>query len=257
MCPRLRFRFFYLLRTPPCKELDNSRGAPNGPSKEQTAEMNVIKGIFVFIYLLYKLFYFYVIELLHFLLPQRRKDVAGEIILVTGAGHGIGREIAVQFGRLGARVVIWDMNKVKMKYIKYWPFCDTITAGLTFGGGQMWRRKEVIIKRRLFLTLKRGKTLCFVPPPRWPLRMYSVSPTVIPKRSIAWFLRKWMLSLLDAIMNVYMEKPASVMGVKFNKLVCMHVACHSRLNNPVSAAYHNGYVLNRNWIQLPCLSMDS
>ncbi|KAK3088330.1 hypothetical protein FSP39_017729 [Pinctada imbricata] len=45
------------------------------------------------------------------IVPRRKKDVAGEIVLITGAGHGIGKEMALEFGRLGARVVIWDMNK--------------------------------------------------------------------------------------------------------------------------------------------------
>jgi hypothetical protein len=56
--------------------------------------------------------YFYILEIFKFLSPTKRKDVRNEIVLITGAGHGIGREIALEFGRLGARVVIWDINKV-------------------------------------------------------------------------------------------------------------------------------------------------
>ncbi|XP_048728483.2 estradiol 17-beta-dehydrogenase 11-like [Ostrea edulis] len=55
--------------------------------------------------------YFYILEIFKFLSPTKRKDVRNEIVLITGAGHGIGREIALEFGRLGARVVIWDINK--------------------------------------------------------------------------------------------------------------------------------------------------
>ncbi|XP_075217690.1 epidermal retinol dehydrogenase 2-like isoform X2 [Lycorma delicatula] len=45
-----------------------------------------------------------------FLSPEE-KSVAGEIVLITGTGHGIGQELAVQFSRLGATVVCLDINK--------------------------------------------------------------------------------------------------------------------------------------------------
>ncbi|KAK1797472.1 hypothetical protein P4O66_008322 [Electrophorus voltai] len=44
-------------------------------------------------------------------IPARRKSVAGEIVLVTGAGSGIGRLVALEFARLGARLVVWDVNE--------------------------------------------------------------------------------------------------------------------------------------------------
>ncbi|XP_038051478.1 epidermal retinol dehydrogenase 2-like isoform X2 [Patiria miniata] len=42
---------------------------------------------------------------------RKRKSVAGEIILVTGAGSGIGRLMAQAFGQLGATIVLWDINQ--------------------------------------------------------------------------------------------------------------------------------------------------
>ncbi|XP_022287001.1 estradiol 17-beta-dehydrogenase 11-like [Crassostrea virginica] len=54
--------------------------------------------------------YFYILEILAFF-TTKKKDVRNEIVLITGAGHGIGREVALEFGRLGARVVIWDINQ--------------------------------------------------------------------------------------------------------------------------------------------------
>ncbi|XP_036292858.1 epidermal retinol dehydrogenase 2 isoform X2 [Pipistrellus kuhlii] len=44
------------------------------------------------------------------LIPKPRKDVAGEIVLITGAGSGLGRLLALQFARLGAVLVLWDIN---------------------------------------------------------------------------------------------------------------------------------------------------
>ena len=34
--------------------------------------------------------------------PRKKRCVAGEVALITGAGNGIGRDLALQMGRLGA-----------------------------------------------------------------------------------------------------------------------------------------------------------
>lgn len=43
--------------------------------------------------------------------PVEEKSVAGEIVLVTGAGHGIGKELALKYASLGATIVCWDLNE--------------------------------------------------------------------------------------------------------------------------------------------------
>lgn len=42
--------------------------------------------------------------------PAAERSVAGEVVLCTGTGHGIGREIALQYGLLGATVVCVDID---------------------------------------------------------------------------------------------------------------------------------------------------
>ncbi|NXI13812.1 RDHE2 dehydrogenase, partial [Irena cyanogastra] len=60
---------------------------------------------------------YYLLESLVFLVvPGRKKNVSGEIVLITGAGSGIGRLLAVKFARLGATVVLWDINQEGLNY---------------------------------------------------------------------------------------------------------------------------------------------
>ncbi|XP_008831293.1 epidermal retinol dehydrogenase 2 [Nannospalax galili] len=55
---------------------------------------------------------FSILEALLFqVIPKPRKNVAGEIVLITGAGSGLGRLLALQFARLGSVLVLWDVNK--------------------------------------------------------------------------------------------------------------------------------------------------
>ena len=51
------------------------------------------------------------VGLYRLVVPPPLKDVRGKVVVVTGAGHGIGRELALQFAGLGARVAAWDLNE--------------------------------------------------------------------------------------------------------------------------------------------------
>eukprot|EP00795_Rhopilema_esculentum_P008576 gene8576-14584_t len=47
---------------------------------------------------------------LKFFFPGKPKDVSNEVVLITGAGSGIGRLMAFRFAKLGATVVCSDIN---------------------------------------------------------------------------------------------------------------------------------------------------
>ncbi|XP_034296341.1 estradiol 17-beta-dehydrogenase 11 [Pantherophis guttatus] len=55
--------------------------------------------------------YCYIEALVKCFIPVKRKSVAGEIVLVTGAASGIGRLTAFEFAKHGSRLVLWDVNK--------------------------------------------------------------------------------------------------------------------------------------------------
>ena len=49
-----------------------------------------------------------VVTFLPFLVAK--KDISGQIVLVTGAGQGIGALMARKIASLGAKLVLWDVN---------------------------------------------------------------------------------------------------------------------------------------------------
>lgn len=58
-----------------------------------------------------KLLYYFLDTIVYKIIPKRKKNVAGEIVLITGAGSGLGRLMAIKFASLGAILVLWDINE--------------------------------------------------------------------------------------------------------------------------------------------------
>lgn len=68
------------------------------------------------LYSLYTLFLLFISSLkafIKFLIPYkyRSKNVKDEIVLITGSGSGIGRLMAINFGKLGAICVLVDIDE--------------------------------------------------------------------------------------------------------------------------------------------------
>ncbi|CAL7941050.1 unnamed protein product [Xylocopa violacea] len=76
--------------------------------------MKAFGGLLVLIdilLLVVKILYYIGEGIYRLIVPVEQKSVVGEIVLVTGAGHGIGRELALKYASLGAIVVCWDVNQ--------------------------------------------------------------------------------------------------------------------------------------------------
>ncbi|XP_023175356.1 epidermal retinol dehydrogenase 2 isoform X3 [Drosophila hydei] len=52
-----------------------------------------------------------IIVLLRSIVPKKLKDISEEIVLITGTGHGIGRELALHYAAYGSTVVCVDIDE--------------------------------------------------------------------------------------------------------------------------------------------------
>lgn len=41
----------------------------------------------------------------------RKKNISNEKVLITGAGSGLGRALALEFARKGSTIIMWDTNE--------------------------------------------------------------------------------------------------------------------------------------------------
>lgn len=56
----------------------------------------------------------YIVEaIVQFFVPvsYKSKSVAGDVVLITGGGGGLGRLLAERFAKLGSIIVVWDINQ--------------------------------------------------------------------------------------------------------------------------------------------------
>lgn len=81
---------------------------------------DVIAEVLVF---LYSVVLAYVDAVYRLFVGVHNKDVRDQVVLITGAGHGLGRELSLQFASKGAKIALVDINKVSSRvYCKV--MCD-------------------------------------------------------------------------------------------------------------------------------------
>lgn len=93
---------------------NNSRPAPGSGDGggDGSNSISSIVYLVVDILVLVVKFWFTIIEsIVQLFIPRPEMDVSGRSVLITGAGHGIGKQLALQYAKLGARVICWDINE--------------------------------------------------------------------------------------------------------------------------------------------------
>ena len=71
--------------------------------------LSILDVVISYLYLFYCMVESIVIRLIP--IKYRSKDIAGQVALVTGAGGGIGRLLALGLANLGCKIVCWDVAK--------------------------------------------------------------------------------------------------------------------------------------------------
>ncbi|XP_047472387.1 epidermal retinol dehydrogenase 2-like isoform X2 [Penaeus chinensis] len=50
-------------------------------------------------------------DILELAIPPKEKSLRGSLVLITGSGQNLGRELSLQLSQHGARLVLWDFNE--------------------------------------------------------------------------------------------------------------------------------------------------
>jgi all-trans-retinol dehydrogenase (NAD+) len=84
----------------------------------ETNSAELVKQTLLFVALVYKILLAYIEEIYNLVKPIRRKSVRGQNVLITGSGHGLGREMALRFATEGANLVLVDINQANNESVR-------------------------------------------------------------------------------------------------------------------------------------------
>lgn len=78
----------------------------------------IVASLLKFAILVFRIIKIYVEVSVNFFKPPREKDIQGWNVLVTGSGHGLGRELAIKFAHRGTNLVLVDINEKNNESVK-------------------------------------------------------------------------------------------------------------------------------------------
>ena len=73
--------------------------------------MAIAQNIIELIVVQIKFWYIVVESFIKSFLTKEPTNVNGEFVFITGTGHGIGKEMALQYASLGAKIICVDINQ--------------------------------------------------------------------------------------------------------------------------------------------------
>lgn len=77
-----------------------------------------LNSIIRLIWLILNILKIYIYTTLDFFKPVKRKNICGQNVLITGSGHGLGRELARKFAQKGANLALVDINETNNEIVK-------------------------------------------------------------------------------------------------------------------------------------------
>lgn len=86
-------------------------------------------SLILFTGLVYNVILAYIEAIVKLFAPAKQKIIRGQNVLITGSGHGLGRELALKFAQHGANLVLVDINEsnndqVKQEIVKKYSSLD-------------------------------------------------------------------------------------------------------------------------------------
>jgi len=93
----------------------SNNDSDNPPMNMGVKAYNVIILIADIIVLLTRWLYLTLESMFRTVIPAQEDDITGDIVLITGTGHGIGKELALQYSKCGAIIVCVDINEQSNK----------------------------------------------------------------------------------------------------------------------------------------------
>ncbi|XP_042882734.1 epidermal retinol dehydrogenase 2-like [Penaeus japonicus] len=90
---------------------DMPKGDQEDTENTKIGAWEVMAMVVGFIVLNVKAVVLILIDIYHLVFPPEEKEIHGQLVLVTGSGQNLGRELSLQLARMGAKLILWDYNE--------------------------------------------------------------------------------------------------------------------------------------------------
>ncbi|KAH8241607.1 hypothetical protein KR026_004457, partial [Drosophila bipectinata] len=88
-----------------------SAGSPQSGAPQSNDVYNIVLLVVDILVLIAKFWYAIAEAIVGLFRPPPLEEVRGKVVLITGTGHGMGKQMALQYAQLGATILCWDVNE--------------------------------------------------------------------------------------------------------------------------------------------------